>query len=582
MKPIRKMLTDTLEIPLEQASFSIIDVETTGLSARYNNIIEIGIVKISDLKIRDSYHSMINPGKPIPYYISQFTGITDADIYDAPFFEDAAEEILTFISEDIIGGHNFSFDKSFLKKEFLYAGKGLLYNRDVCTLKLARRMYPDLRSRSLSNMCRYFKLHNEGSHRALSDAKVTAQLLIRMMEELREKHNIQTVEELLSYHKKPAAKGKTSRVKESLREEVSALPQAPGIYYFLNSKDNIIYIGKAKSLRDRIKSYFSPTAPRKAKKIVQQASRIKIEMTNTELTALLMEAESIKLMNPRHNTQLKEYGNKYFLRIDAVNEFPAIEICNYFDFDGRDYFGLFITRKKAAALLEMLHKTFALRECSDIEFAREKICFLADIERCLAPCVTKSKEEYKEEVDKVYDFLYGRNQFALTRLLNKMKEYSDKQKYEKASEVKDVIDMILNQTYKSSVLAEPVNKANVLFEIHGSFENDYMLLLSGKIYIKKYAVNGADHFEEALDDYFNGTINLAVLPEEEDLEKMKITLNWLIKNRDLVRVFYLKEYTSREELYKKISSGNFRSAPTPEVYYDIKEFINKESPEEMN
>ena len=575
------MHKDTLEIPLEQAAFSIIDVETTGLTARSNNIIEIGIVKVSDLKIKDTFHTMINPGRPIPYYISQFTGITDDDVYDAPFFEDAADEILNFISEDIIGGHNFSFDKSFLKRELLYAGKDMLFNRDICTLKLARRMYPNLKSRSLSNMCRHFNLHNENSHRALSDAKVTAQLLIRMIEELRDNNNINTLDELLSFQRKSSAKEKSPRIKPSLREDVSSLPQAPGIYYFLNSKNKIIYIGKAKSLKERIRSYFSPTAPRKSKKIVQQAKRIKIEITNTELTALLMEAESIKLINPRHNSQLKEYGSKYFLRIDAASDFPGIEICNYFDFDGKDYFGLFISKKRAASLLEMLHKTFALRECNDAEFSKGKICFLADIERCIAPCVSKSKKKYKEELEKVYEFLYGRNQFALNRLLNKMREYSDKQKYEKAAEVKEVIDLILSQTYKSSVLAEPVNKANVLFEVRGSFENDYLLLISGKIYIKKYYVNGADHFDEALDDYFNETINLSIIPEDEDLEKMKITLNWLVKNRDLVRVFYLKEYNSKEELYTKISAGNFKSSPSPEIYYDIKEFMNHDSGESV-
>ena len=571
------MQKDTLEIPLEQASFSIIDVETTGLSPRSNNIIEIGIVKVTGLKIIDSFHSMINPGKPIPYFITQFTGISNDDVYEAPFFEDAAGDILNFISDDIIGGHNFSFDKSFLRKEFLYAGRDLLYNKDVCTLKLARRMYPELKSKSLSNMCKHFNLHNEDSHRALSDAKVTAQLLIKMIKELKKKEGISTVEDLLNFNKISVPKEKTGRIKESLREDVSSLPQTPGIYYFLNSKNEIIYIGKAKSLRDRIKSYFSPTAPRKAKKIVKQAVRIKIEITNTELTALLMEAESIKLANPKHNSQLKEYGNKYFLRIDSTSKYPGLEICNYFDFDGKDYFGLFITKKKAAALLEMIHKTFALRECNDIEFAKKKICFLADIERCLAPCVINVKTDYTAELEKVYEFLYGKNQFALTRLLNKMKDYSEKQKYEKAAEVKEVVDMILNQTYKSSVLAEPVNKANVLFEIRGSFENDYLLLLSGKIYIKKYAVKGADHFDEALEDYFNQTINLSEMPCEEDLEKMKITLNWLIKNRNSIRVFYLKEYNNKEELYRNISSNNFRSAPSPEVYYDIKEFMNQES-----
>ncbi len=185
------------------------------------------------------------------------------------------------------------------------------------------------------------------------------------------------------------------------------------------------------------------------------------------------------------------------------------------------------------------------------------------------------KEEYSAELGKVYDFLYGKNQFALTRLLNNMKEYSDKQKYEKAAEVKELIDMILNQTFKSSVLAEPVNKANVLFEIRGSFENDYMLLLEGKIYIKKYTVNGEDHFEEALDDYFARTINLSVLPCEEDLEKMKITLNWLVRNRNNVRVFYLKEYSGKDELYRRISSARFTPSPSHEAYYDIKEFMHQ-------
>jgi len=562
-------------IPLEKASFSIIDVETTGLSPRNNNIIEIGIVKVSGLKLKDTFHTMINPGRPIPYYISQFTGITDDDVYNAPFFEDAADDILNFISEDIIGGHNFSFDKSFLKREFLFAGKGELYNSDICTLKLARKMYPNLKSRSLSNLCSYFKLHNENSHRALSDARVTAQLLIRMIEELRDKNDIKTVQELLSFQKKSSVKEKSAVIKPSLRNDVSSLPQVPGIYYFLNSKNKIIYIGKAKSLKHRIKSYFSSAASRKAKKIVRQASRIKIEITNTELTALLMEAESIKLLNPRHNSQLKEYGNKYFLRIDSAAHFPGIEICNHFDFDGRDYFGLFISKKKASSLVEMIHKTFSLRECNDTEFSKGKICFLADIERCIAPCVKKLKNEYREELEKVYEFLYGRNQFALTRLLNKMKEYSDKQKYEKAAEVKEVIDLILNQTYKSSVLAEPVNKANVLFEISGNFENDYVLLIAGKIYIKKYTLDGSDRFDEALEDYFSGTINISELPGDEDLEKMKITLNWLIKNRDLVRVFYLKEYGSIEEMYRRISSNSFRSAPPAEIYYDIREFLSQ-------
>ena len=140
-------------------------------------------------------------------------------------------------------------------------------------------------------------------------------------------------------------------------------------------------------------------------------------MTNSELTALLKEAESIKTKNPRLNTQLKKYGNKYFLRVNATHNYPDLVICNHFDFDGNDYFGLFGTKNKAAAMFEMINKTFAIRECSDKEFAKNKRCFLADIDRCLAPCELKNKASYFEELEKVYEFMYGKNQFALNRMI---------------------------------------------------------------------------------------------------------------------------------------------------------------------
>ena len=137
-----------------------------------------------------------------------------------------------------------------------------------------------------------------------------------------------------------------------------SLPEAPGVYYFINSKGKIIYIGKAKSLSKRVRSYFLLTAPRKAKRMIKQTKRIKYEITNSELTALLSEAELIKMINPRHNLQLKHYGNKYFLRINQTRPFPDLEISNNFDFDGNDYFGLFVTKKKAEIVYELIKQGF--------------------------------------------------------------------------------------------------------------------------------------------------------------------------------------------------------------------------------
>ncbi len=560
--------------PIEQAAFCIFDVETTGLSPYNNKIIEIALVKISNLKIVDRFNTFINPGRRIPFYITNLTGINDDDVYDAPFFEDVADQLISFIDEDIIIAHNLSFDNSFLKKELIYCGRDEIRNTGVCTVKLARRLFPELKSKSLSSVANHLRLKNKEAHRASGDAEVTAKVLLKMLNVLKEKHELVNVEELINFQFFPSAQINRPNISKKLNNDIASLPDAPGNYYFLNSKNEIIYIGKAKSLKNRVKSYFSSNATRKAKKIVKQASRLKIEITNTELTALLSEAESIKLSNPKHNLQLKEYGNKYFLRVINNYEFPLIEICNHFDFDGNDYFGLFISRKKAVKVLEILNKTFSLRECEEKEFNNHRGCFLAEIERCTAPCINKNKETYDEELSKIYEFLYGKNQFAVARLINKMKFYSDQEKFERAAEVKEVIDLILSQTHKSSLLAEPVNSANVLFEINGGFQCDYIMMREGKIFIKNNALNKKDLFEEALNDFYENTFQTNILPTAEDLEKMKITLNWLIKNRNTVRIFYLKNYQNKDHLYSKLTQNRHWSATKVETDFDIKNFID--------
>ncbi|HSP88137.1 MAG TPA: exonuclease domain-containing protein, partial [Ignavibacteriaceae bacterium] len=501
------MISDDLSnISFDEAEFSVLDVETTGLTPRYNGIIEIGIVKVKGLEIVDRYSTLINPGRQIPYYITQFTGITDDDTFNSPFFEEVAEDITKFISGSVITAHNLSFDRSFINKEFLMIGQEKPANPQLCTLRLSKKLYPDLRSRSLANLSDHLGVRLINAHRALPDAEATAQILIRMLKYLKRQNEIKTVSDLLSLQVIPTQKETKIKISKHLKEDVYSLPEAPGIYYFLNSKGRVIYIGKAKSLSKRVRSYFLLTSPRKAKRIIKQTKRIKYEITNSELTALLSEAELIKLINPKHNLQLKHYGNKYFLRVNKNHNFPDIEISNRFDFDGNDYFGLFISKKKAEIIYEVIKKAFTLRECSNIEFQKNKRCFLAEIERCTAPCETKDAEIYNDELNKAYEFLYGQNQNILNRLLNKMKLYSEKQKYEKAGEVKQLVDLVLSQTHKTSILKEPVNSANVLFEVTEKFGCDYILMTEGKIYIKEYKVN-ASGFDTALDDYYSGTIH---------------------------------------------------------------------------
>lgn len=561
-----------LDIPLEKAAFSVVDVETTGLSAAKNRVIEIAIIKIENLKVTGKLNYLINPQTYIPPFITSLTGISNDDVYGAPIFSDIVDEIISFTDNTILTAHNFTFDSSFLNSEFMICGREFENEHSCCTLKLARNIYPTLKSKSLSSVAQSLNLKNFNKHRALGDAEITAKVLLRMIKDIQNKDKITTVRELLSYQK-GIQESPLLNIKKELQEDYRSLPNAPGIYYFTNKKDEIIYVGKAKSIRERVKTYFSPSAPRKAVKIVKQAARLKHIITNSELTALLTEAETIKILNPKHNSLLKKFGNKYFIRITRTHQAPKLELTNHFDFDGNDYFGLFISRRKAEEILDFLDRTFALRECNDKEFKKAKTCFLFDIHRCTGPCLDfeKNKILYNEEMERVYDFLYGRNQFALDRLLNKMRDYSAKQKYEQAAEIKELVDFILDQTHKSSILAEPVNSANVLFEINAQFENDYILMLEGKFYIKKYLHDRKDSFEQALDDYYSGIIRSDHNPTDEDLEKMKITLNWLIKNRNKVMVFYLKDYESKAELYENISLLSDKNSQPQENVIQVKD-----------
>ncbi len=546
-------------IPLENAEFSVLDVETTGLSARNNRVIEIGIIKLNNLKIVDRYQTLINPGCKIPSFITQFTGIDNDDIYDAPFFSEVMTKIEEFIGDSVVTGHNLNFDLSFLRYEFMRSGNEPIANPNVCTLKIARKLYPMLKSKSLASVTKHLRLKNPTAHRALGDAEVTAKILVKMIRELQKKQSINFLGELIQYQSGVKSATTSLKIPKKLNNDVISVPQSPGVYYFLNKKNQVIYVGKAKSLRDRIHSYFSNSATAKTKKIVRQAAKLKTEETNSELTALLLEAETIKKLKPKHNSQLKKYGNKYFIRISNTHKYPKPEIKNKFDFDGNDYFGLFISRKRAEKVLNILDKAFTLRECTDKEFTKGKKCFLAEIERCTAPCVKKKDPDYNIELKKVYEFLYGKNQSALDRLLNKMKEHSQKEQFEKAAEEKEIIDLILSQIHKSSLIAEPVNKANLLIEISETLTKDYLLLLEGKFYIKSYANEIDGRFEEAINDFYSNSINLDNMPTEEDLEKMKISLNWLVKNRNKVRIFYLRDYNSSEELFSAISNGLNRS-----------------------
>lgn len=535
------------EQPFENAEYSVFDFETTGTSAKFDRVIQIGIVKIKNKKIIDTFSSYINPGCSIPHFITSLTGITNNDVLNAPYFDEVYKNIEEFVGDSVLVAHNLSFDYSFLKSECAKYELELLKNNFICTLKLARKLLPELPSKSLGTLVRYFKIKHRNVHTGLGDATATAKVFLKMFEPLKSNFDIYTLDDLINFQSYTITKNTYRIIKKKLIDDFSKIPNSAGVYFFKDSKGKIIYIGKAKSLKERVKNYFSSNAVKKAKKIVQNASSLEYLVTNSELTALIAETELIKIHNPKFNTLLKKYPVNYFIKIKKDGT-AKIETTSKFDFDGNDYFGPFPNRKITSKLKEIIDKTFQIRECTEREFLKKRKCYLHDIQRCLAPCIYDNSIEYQKELEKIYEFLIGNNQSAVDRLLHKMKYLSDNKKFEEAAEVRDLIQNLLNQIHKSSILSEPINKANVLIEINSSPQKDYLLLLEGKMFFKDFELDNKNDFYKALNDYFNSTIFYNKNIDETDLERLKISLSWLIKNKSNIKIHYLKNFSSISEI----------------------------------
>ena len=500
----------------------------------------------------DSYQSFINPGLLVPYYITNLTGITDADVHDAPFFEDITSEIIDFIGDSVLVAHNMPFDYSFLKNEFARAEILLPKNNTLCTLKLARKLYPELKSKSLGNLVKHFGIKHKNVHRALGDAMVTAKLLIKMITQLKEDQNITTLDQLLTYQSVNPIKSNLRIIKKKLSVDFANAPSTPGVYLFKDAKGKIVYIGKAKIIKKRVANYFSNTAARKAKQIVRKASSLEYIQTNSELSALILESELIKVHKPPMNTLLKKYPQQYFIKIKQTHEFPNLSSVSKIDFDGNDYFGPYANRETSKNLIDIVSKTYQLRECSDKELKLGKKCYLLDIKRCVAPCIYPNSEDYKNELTSAYTFLSGENQESINKLLLKMKSLSEEQKYEEAAEIRDLTNQVLNQLNRSSILAEPINKANAMIKIKGYQKSDYILFNDGKLLIKNLPSERENLFEDSICDYYSSTRPIEENPTKKDLGRMKIALSWLVSNRNLVEIYYLNSFNSADEILNRM------------------------------
>jgi DNA polymerase-3 subunit epsilon len=286
------------DVPLEVSELVVFDLETTGLSARSCRVCEIGAVRIRELEIVETFETLVNPGSTLPSFVAALTGIREADLRRAPRPEVALRRFLAFAGDAPLVAHNARFDMAFLDEEV-----GRLTGRRCAaavldTVWLARRLLSQRSERhSLARLSHFFGVSVEPCHRALPDALATAEILVALIG-LAQERGARTVGDLVELG---APRARRLHSKRSL---VAGAPTAPGVYLFYDRNGTVLYVGRARELRARLRSYFSGTQQRPAVEAALGAlDRVEWRVLGSELEAALEELRLIRELRPAANAR---------------------------------------------------------------------------------------------------------------------------------------------------------------------------------------------------------------------------------------------------------------------------------------
>jgi excinuclease ABC subunit C len=228
-----------------------------------------------------------------------------------------------------------------------------------------------------------------------------------------------------------------------LKEQLKTLPARPGVYLFKDDVGKVIYVGKASSLRNRVRAYFSPRnqLSLKLERLTDRISDLDAIVTDSEYEALILENDLIKKYRPVYNVRLKDDKTFPYLKIDLKNDWPTVRITRRFHKDGDRYFGPFISVYSLRQTLQLIRKIFPFRSCNrKITGKDARPCLEYHLKSCLGPCIgAVSQEDYKDIIKEVILFLEGKQELLVKDLRNKMEEASQQLQYEKAALLRDQI-----------------------------------------------------------------------------------------------------------------------------------------------
>lgn len=257
---------------------------------------------------------------------------------------------------------------------------------------------------------------------------------------------------------------------DELKEKIKDFPTQSGVYLMKNEIDKIIYVGKAKVLKNRVRSYFQNLDHSgKTKALIQNIRAVDYILTKTEVEAFLLEASLIKKYKPKYNIRLRDDKSYPYIRISWKEKYPRLFLSRKVKKDASLYFGPYTSGYAVSGTIRFLNRTFKIRDCSDSIFkSRKRPCLTYQIGRCTAPCVQYITEsDYRNEVEGALLFLKGQNKKVIKTLTARMMDLSSEEKFEQAAKLRDSIKAIKSILEKQSVINEQSGKDQDVISYHG-------------------------------------------------------------------------------------------------------------------
>jgi len=536
--------------------FVVLDVETTGLSPARQRVIEVAVVRFEGGIPVQRWESLCHPGRSIPAYIVKLTGIDDDLVKDAPPFSDIASQVMELLAGHIVVGHNVEFDLGFVNAELKRLHFAPLVNDRLDTLALSTRLVPSLRKPTLQAVAQKLghSAKGRGQHRAGADALVTGEVAVTLLQFALDA-GYRSIDELKGIARPVTRRPKDKAPRASSvvdRSMLATIPKAPGVYLMRDANERVVYVGKAKNLRDRVGSYFSQPLgyTRKMDGLIESLQRIQVEVVGSEIEALLLESQLIRRYQPRYNTALRSHEHYPFIRVDIANPWPRVSLAKSRADDGARYFGPFRSAATARKTVDLINRVVPLRTCTrSFKNARSygSPCIQLDLGRCMGPCVGRAdRDAYMALVRQVVEYVDGRDQSLHELLWQGLEDAAESLDFERASRLRRELQASLSLTSAQRRIRESVESSWALLVTPSPAADamEVMMVLAGRVWAQVRAERpaGSADLADRLAASWSRFLQRGLPNVDHDsVDDMHILNSWLSKHEGHPAIILLQQ-----------------------------------------